>query len=63
MQKLQRLDNRLLKDIGLYRSDLDWAMQQSDRMDPLMALQHRRQETLREEHLATVQAYCKSVQS
>jgi uncharacterized protein YjiS (DUF1127 family) len=61
MQKLMRLDNHMLKDIGLYRSDLDWALQQSDRMDPLAALAQRRDESLHKENLATVQTYCKSV--
>ena len=60
MQKLYRLDDHMLKDIGLYRSDLDWAMQQSQRIAPLVALQERRQETQHGEHLATVKAYCKA---
>lgn len=63
MRKLHRLDNRMLKDIGLYRADLDWAMQQSERIDPLCALQERRHETLREDHLVTVQAYCKAAKN
>ena len=61
MHELQCLDDHMLKDIGLYRSDLDWAVQQSGRIDPLVALQARRDETLHAEHLASAKSYCKAV--
>ena len=57
MKKLERLDNRMLKDIGLERSDLVWAMAQAYHMDPLDALQKRRCESLHAQHLATAKAY------
>ncbi len=57
MRKLQRLDNHMLKDIGLERTDLVWAMAQAYNMDPLAALQKRRCETLHAQHLATAKAY------
>lgn len=58
MQHLRGLDNRMLKDIGLQRSDLAWAMRQADQIDPLTALQVRRENSLHEEHLAAVKAFC-----
>ena len=58
MNNLRRLDDHMLKDLGLYRSDLEWAMQQAERIDPLVALQDRRDETLH-----AVRSYCKSVQN
>ena len=61
MSKLGRLDDHMLKDIGLYRSDLDWAMKQAGSVHPLIALQARRDETLRYEHLASAKSYCKAV--
>ena len=61
MKRLHGLDDHMLKDIGLVRSDLDWAMTQADRMDPLFALQNRRCETLHAQHLATAKAYCSAV--
>ena len=60
MQHLQNLEDHMLTDIGLVRSDLEWAMGQSEQMDPLHALQERREESLRLEHLAVVKAYCKA---
>lgn len=61
MKKLQNLDNRMLRDIGLERSDLDWAMDQANHMDPFSALQNRRCESLHAQHLATAKAYCAAV--
>lgn len=61
MEKLQRLDDHMLKDIGLERADLDWAMAQADEVDPLAALQIRRTATQHAHHLATAKAYCAAV--
>ena len=61
MQNLQHLEDHMLTDIGLVRTDLDWAMGQSEQMDPLHALQQRREQNLQDKHLATVKAYCKAV--
>ncbi len=58
MSRLHQLDDHMLKDIGLVRSDLDWAMAQAGSMDPLAALQNRRCESEHAEHLATAKAYC-----
>ncbi|MCP4934147.1 MAG: DUF1127 domain-containing protein [bacterium] len=61
MSRLHNLDDRMLKDIGIVRSDLDWAMAEAGRMDPLAALQNRRCESEHAEHLATAKAYCAAV--
>lgn len=39
LRRLQRLDDRMLKDIGLCRNDLDWAAAQHEHADPTLALQ------------------------
>lgn len=44
--RLLRMDDRQLKDIGLGRRDLDWALMQDEYADPTEALQHRRLERL-----------------
>ncbi len=61
MSRLYKLDDFMLKDIGLVRSDLHWAMAQAGRMDPLAALQDRRCKSEHAEHLATAKAYCAAV--
>jgi hypothetical protein len=46
MQRLQRLDDRMLKDLGLMRGDLDWAVMQDEHDDPTKALQSVRNERM-----------------
>ncbi len=61
MEKLNRLDAHLLRDLGLQRADLDWARQQSECMDPLAALELRRNENMYREHLSSTRTYCRTV--
>ncbi len=61
MSRLHNLDDHMLKDIGLLRCDLDWAMAQAARKDPLAALHDRRCHREQAEHLATAKAYCAAV--